>query len=192
MTSLRQDLLTAPNAITLGRIVLVYACIGGWLLGYQVVALSFGFFAGIGDYLDGWLARRLGQSSDLGATLDQLSDLIFESSAILFAVHLGAFSFWVGPVYLAREFVVTCSRSLAASRGLTIPSRIWGKVKTNFLHYAILVVFVALADVTPPSVDAILMPLAQFGLYAGLLLSWVSGGMYLAELVRLYDRPSES
>ena len=188
MSRLRRELYTIPNAITIGRIVLLAICVVLWFVGQQVAALALGFVAGVGDYLDGWLARRLGQSSDLGATLDQLSDLIFESCSILLAVYLGGFPFVVAPLYVIREWTVLSVRGLAVSRGWVIRSRFMGKLKTNFLHYAIWLIFIAMADVTPASVDAVLRPLALFGVYAGLLLSWASGTMYVAELVRLYDR----
>ena len=187
MGRLAQDLRTLPNAITIGRVFLIYACCAIWLSGYQVVALCVGFVAGIGDYLDGWLARRTGTANDLGGLLDQLSDLIFESFALLFGIYLDAFPAWTAPLYLLREFVVISARNLALSKGWTLRSRIWGKLKTNFLHYAIFVMFIALADVTPAAVDAFLEPLALFGIFAGLALSYLSGTLYLVELVRLYD-----
>lgn len=187
MGRLAQDLLTLPNAITTGRIVLIYACIGVWLLGHQVIALSFGFLAGIGDYLDGWLARRTGKANDIGGMLDQLSDLIFESTTILFGIYMGGFPVWVAPVYLLREWVILSARNLALAKGWTLRSGFVGKLKTNFLHYAVFVLFIGLADVCPPALAAFLRPLALFGVVAGLVLSYVSGGLYLAQLVRLYE-----
>jgi len=187
MGRLAQDLQTLPNVISIGRIFLIYACYALWLSGYQITALGCGFVAGIGDYLDGWLARRMGLASDLGGIVDQLSDLIVESSSILFAIYLEVLPAWVAPAYLVREFVVISARNLALSRGWTLRSRIWGKLKTNFLHYALFVMFIAMADFTPAALDAFLGPLALFGVFAGLGLSYLSGAFYVVELARLYD-----
>lgn len=187
--SFTRDLRTIPNIISLSRIVLIFIAVVFYLNHYYMTAVIMGLLAGLSDYADGILARRLNQVTYLGAILDQFSDLLLESVVIIFLMlyHTGE-----GPspfalvLYLTREFWVSTIRQFMASHQMEIESNIWGKVKTNFLGWSFLVYGVALFDLWP-ALEPYSLYLARFGFYAGLGFSYLSAWQYTRQFVAAYS-----
>jgi CDP-diacylglycerol---glycerol-3-phosphate 3-phosphatidyltransferase len=131
---LREELLNAPNMITLARIALVPVFL--YLLSYEnrrncfLAALIYAVCA-LSDWLDGWLARVSDKVTTLGKFLDPLSDKVIVLSALVMLVRLGRVAIWVVVVILAREFLISGLRALAASEGLVISASQGGKWKTS-------------------------------------------------------------
>lgn len=131
---LREELLNAPNLMTLGRI----ACIPVFLalLSYEnrrnsfLAALVFAA-AAISDWLDGWLARVSNKVTTLGKFLDPLVDKIIVLSALVMLVRLGRVPVWVVVIILARELLISGLRTIAMSEGLEIAASRGGKWKTS-------------------------------------------------------------
>lgn len=89
------------------------------------------------DWLDGYLARSRGEVTDFGKFMDPLADKILVAAALLALVELGALPSWVVLVILAREFIVSGVRMVAASEGVVIAASWYGKFKTVFQMIAI-------------------------------------------------------
>ncbi|HEX9604476.1 MAG TPA: CDP-diacylglycerol--glycerol-3-phosphate 3-phosphatidyltransferase [Myxococcales bacterium] len=131
---LREELLNAPNLMTLGRI----ACIPVFLalLSYEnrrnsfLAAMVFAA-AAISDWLDGWLARVSNKVTTLGKFLDPLADKIIVLSALVMLVRLGRVPVWVVVIILARELLISGLRTIAMSEGLVIAASRGGKWKTS-------------------------------------------------------------
>ncbi len=183
--TLRQQLLQPPNLISWGRVVLLGVCGGLWLGGWPRLTVAIGIVAGLGDYFDGYLARRMGLVSPLGAALDQWSDNIWEGGSLLAGMMIGIFPGWVIYPYFFREFSVQCVRTAARERGWSISSGIWGKVKTNFLHYGVLCGFLGVLDVFPPYVRSMWTMLGWMGVVGGLGFSYVSALGYVRRFLAL-------
>src|SRR6266571_2062907 len=122
VTRLGRDLRTIPNLISLSRIGFIYGAAALFLTGHPFIALVSGTLAGITDYFDGWLARKWGQVTELGAILDRLCDLIFESTWLLLAVWFHVLSPVFFFVYLLRELVVLSARLYLGEKGVALPS----------------------------------------------------------------------
>ena len=103
---LREELLNAPNLMTLARIALIPVFL--WLLAYEnrhnsfLAALVFSV-AAITDWVDGWLARVSNKVTQLGKFLDPLADKIIVLSALVMLLRLGRVPVWVVVVIIARE-----------------------------------------------------------------------------------------
>jgi CDP-diacylglycerol--glycerol-3-phosphate 3-phosphatidyltransferase len=182
-----KELGSAPNLISLSRIGLIYLSAALMLAGWSIAAVVVGLVAGITDYLDGWLARRLGQVSDLGAILDRLCDLVFESTWLVVALVLSDFSPIVLCLYLFREFVVVSARLWCSSHGVALPSTFVGKLKSNFLGYAAFFVYLSHARALA-SLREVVRFIGDVGLYGGLALSYWSACDYLRVFAQAYDR----
>jgi len=123
-------LATPANAITLARVlmlpVLVFLVLGS---GRSWQAFSLWFVLAISDVADGWLARRHGVTRS-GAFLDPLADKIIVLGAMTALVAKGIV--WWLPVSLiaAREVAISAYRSYVGRRGISVPARLSGKVKT--------------------------------------------------------------
>ena len=105
--------------------------------------LYFGLFiffvlASFTDYLDGHLARKNNQVTDLGKFLDPVADKLLVNSMIIFLIvpasyaHNGQmnFSLWCALLLIARDIVVDALRFIAAQKGVVIAANIFGKAKT--------------------------------------------------------------
>ncbi|WP_080797353.1 CDP-diacylglycerol--glycerol-3-phosphate 3-phosphatidyltransferase [Arabiibacter massiliensis] len=142
---------TPANIVTLVRIclvpVFVVALISPWpqWFGLPQVAddakslVAAGIFILISctDWLDGYLARSRNEVTDFGKFMDPLADKILVAAALLALVELGSLPSWVVLVILAREFIVSGVRMVAASEGVVIAASWYGKFKTVFQMVAI-------------------------------------------------------
>jgi CDP-diacylglycerol--glycerol-3-phosphate 3-phosphatidyltransferase len=142
-----------PNLLTLLRIalvpVLVLAFFAPWQWSYLACAGVFAL-ASITDWLDGYLARRLGQMSAFGAFLDPVADkLIVVSALVMMAGTHGNMWFSLAAVVIVgREIMISALREWMAEmqrRGLVAVSWV-GKVKTTLQMIAILVLLANPAD----------------------------------------------
>ena len=86
--------------------------------------------AAITDYLDGFLARRMGLVSVLGKLLDPLADKLIVMATLVIAAQLGHIPGWFVVLLLAREIGITGLRSIAGQEGLVIDVVQSGKFKT--------------------------------------------------------------
>ena len=148
-----------PNYLSLARIFLVPLLVvilltrlsENWL-GIERYSLAIGIFlaAALTDILDGHLARRRNQVSNLGALLDPIADKLLVSAALIALVEQHLAPAWAVVIILGREFAVTGLRSVAASEGLIIHAQKIGKVKMWAQCVAIVALMVAGANGNPP------------------------------------------
>lgn len=132
-------ILTIPNAVSTLRILavpiflwLLFArddpAAAGWLLG----AL------GATDWVDGWLARRLHQVSELGKVLDPIGDRLAIAAALVGGWITGALPWWIALALILRESAIALGALVAASRaGARLEVRLLGKAATMALYIAI-------------------------------------------------------
>src|ERR1051325_11644762 len=96
-----------PNALTLIRIFLVPVLVAVLLTKYDVkIAATIFLAASLTDLLDGYLARKRGQVTTLGALLDPVADKLLISSAFISLVQLQVVAAWAVAVLVGREFAV--------------------------------------------------------------------------------------
>jgi CDP-diacylglycerol--glycerol-3-phosphate 3-phosphatidyltransferase len=123
-----------PNSITLGRLVLtgvfIAAASAGGVAGHWIALVSF-VLAAASDFLDGWLARRLGMVTPIGKLMDPLADKILTGSAFVHLSVEGLCPAWVSILIIAREFLVTGLRQLAVEAGQVLAADHLGKWKTT-------------------------------------------------------------
>lgn len=128
-----------PNAITLSRLVLtgIFVAAVGFPgnPGYAIALVTFSVAAAT-DWLDGYLARRMGLVTPLGKLLDPLADKILVCAAFVFfsAQPAGGYHcpVWVTALIIAREFLVTGLRQIAVEAGRVLAADRLGKWKTTF------------------------------------------------------------
>ena len=133
------------NKLTMSRIMLVpffIMLLEFHLFWTSVFALIIFIIASVTDLIDGRIARSRNSVTTLGIFLDPLADKLLISSAfICFAVidylYVPA---WMVIAIIAREFIITGLRALAASKNVIIPADKSGKFKTTFQVIAIIVI----------------------------------------------------
>lgn len=130
-----------PNSLTVARIVVVPAMV--WILWttpgeWEAVAACVIFVAAmVTDIIDGWLARKWGLTSVIGAFLDPLADKLMVATTMIMLVHLGWLAPWIAALIICRELTITALRTVALSEGLALPADQLGKLKTAFQSSAL-------------------------------------------------------
>lgn len=110
------------NLITVGRVVLLFGAIAMlysenyWLIVVAGLIIAIVF---AGDGFDGWVARKRGSTSKLGAVLDIAGDRVVENALWVVVAHLGLVGVWAPLVVLTRSFTVDVMRSVALAEGKT-------------------------------------------------------------------------
>ena len=107
---------------------------------YLVAGLIFGA-ASYTDHLDGKLARKNGQITTFGKFMDPLADKVLVVSALICFVSLGLAPVWMVLLIVAREFMVTFIRLVAAESGMVLAANNWGKAKTVSQMTALIALF---------------------------------------------------
>jgi CDP-diacylglycerol--glycerol-3-phosphate 3-phosphatidyltransferase len=124
------------------------------------------------DWLDGYLARRLDQVTDLGKFLDPLVDKLLVLAPLLMLIELGQVPAWGVFLIVAREITISGWRVNPALQGGAVPgANLWGKAKTVVQIAAIALLIAPL----PPGWD---LP-AQILFWLAVALTLISGGIYL-------------
>ena len=125
-------MLNLPNSLTVLRIFLVPFLVVVLLTkfeGKEFLGAFIFLVAAATDFLDGYIARRRQQITNLGILLDPIADKLLISAALISLVEQGVAPAWMVVVIIGREFAVSGLRSVATQRGLVIPASIWGKFK---------------------------------------------------------------
>ncbi|MEC8812784.1 MAG: CDP-diacylglycerol--glycerol-3-phosphate 3-phosphatidyltransferase [Ketobacter sp.] len=136
--------MTVPNVLTLLRIALIPVFVGVFYLPYQWSALACAVIfavAGITDWVDGYLARKMEQSTKLGAFLDPVADKLMVAAALVLLVEAHATALLAIPaiVIISREITVSALREWMAELGkrASVAVSFVGKVKTTVQMIAI-------------------------------------------------------
>lgn len=180
------DLRTVPNIISLTRVVLIYTGIALWYEGYFGIGLGVGVLAGLSDYLDGYLARRLKLSTRIGGLLDQAADVLFMTGCIFVFVRDGTWPGILLFIVLFREIVVLNLRASAAEMSFSLPSIFLGKLASNFMFYALALMAAHRGELFPEPLHMAAGYLAHFGMTCGVAMSVITGIIYFRSYARQY------
>lgn len=136
--------LNLPNSLTLARIVMipVFGLVFFLPVGWAGFAAALVFaLAAVTDWLDGWLARRLQQTSAFGAFLDPVADKLMVAVALVALVAVNPSPLFALPaaVIIGREIAVSALREWMAELGkrATVAVSVIGKFKTGAQMVAI-------------------------------------------------------
>ena len=177
-----------PNTLTVMRIAAVPLMV--WVLwnppGIWMARLAMAIFvtAMITDIIDGYLARKWGLVSVIGAFLDPLADKLMVVTTLVMLVAHGWLPAWMVALLICRELTITALRTIAVSEGLVLAASTLGKFKTSFQSTALgfllwhhETVFLGLFPVDVHACGIVLM-------YFALFFSLVSGWSYLNSFFR--------
>ena len=176
--------LNLPNSLTLLRILLipVFVCFFSESSPDRALAAGLVFAcAAFTDFLDGYLARKSGQITNLGKLLDPVADKLLVASGLILLVQFQRVAVWLAIVMIARELVVTGARVVAAKEGFVVPADSLGKFKVIGQIGGILCLILQGVWVQSEG------PLAAIGtglLYIALFFSLFSGWRYLMQIFK--------
>jgi CDP-diacylglycerol--glycerol-3-phosphate 3-phosphatidyltransferase/cardiolipin synthase len=132
--------LNIPNILTWLRIVLIPLFVGvfyfekSWVSepNQNLVATIIFTAAAVTDWLDGWLARRLNQTSAFGAFLDPVADKLMVAAALIILVQLARVDAIIALIIIGREITISALREWMAQIGQakSVAVSLLGKIKT--------------------------------------------------------------
>lgn len=134
-----------PNQISMIRIflvpVLVFFYLADFITWNKFIAVIIFIVAALTDFIDGKLARKTGQVTDLGKFLDSIADKILVLAGLILIVADGTiyapYGAIIAIVILSREFMVSALRQVAAGKNLILAADKWGKYKAFLQDLAI-------------------------------------------------------
>lgn len=138
--SIHRANLNLPNLLSVFRILMVPLLVVVLLTkfeGKEWVGLGVFLLASLTDFLDGFIARRKKQITQLGKLLDPAADKLLTSAAFISLVELGLAPAWMVVVIIAREFAVSSLRSMAAAENVVLAAIPSAKLKTGLQIVAI-------------------------------------------------------
>jgi cardiolipin synthase len=178
--------LTIPNALSalrvLGAPLFLWLILGPERDGWALIVLM---LSGITDYADGWLARRLNQTSRLGQLLDPAADRLYILATLVGLTGRGIVPLWLTLALVARDVMLTACvpRLRKLGYGPALPVHYLGKAATFNLLYAF--PFLLLSDGSGPGMTNTQTLASVFGwAFAiwGSALYWWAGVLYVIQV----------
>ena len=136
------------NSATIGRVLLIPVVIYSYKLDTQfshLLAAILFTVASLTDWLDGYLARKLNQSSEFGAFLDPVADKLLVAVMMIMLVSVYPSLLLAAGVIIAREMLVSALREWMATKGMRdkVAVAFSGKFKTTVQMLAIIILLLA-------------------------------------------------
>jgi CDP-diacylglycerol--glycerol-3-phosphate 3-phosphatidyltransferase len=189
-------ILNLPNILTMTRIAAI-PLMAALLMSpsqpagfWAAVVFS---LASITDWLDGYLARRMGIVTIFGKFLDPIADKLIVMAALIMILPFGRVPAWMVLVILGREIIITGLRGIASSEGVVIQASDLGKFKTIFQLVAIIGLLLHydynwLFGIEHQWVHVNMHNVGMFFLWIATLLTVWSGVDYLARFIKIIAR----
>lgn len=195
-SSAAKPILNLPNILTMTRIASIP------LMAVLLLSPSqpSGFWAAVvfslaslTDWLDGYLARRMGIVTVFGKFLDPIADKLIVMAALIMILPFGRVPAWMVLVILGREIIITGLRGIASSEGIVIQASDLGKFKTIFQLVAIIGLLLHydynwFFGFEQPWLQVNMHNVGMFFLWIATLLTVWSGADYLARFIRIIAR----
>ncbi len=143
-----------PNKLTLLRVIMVPFFVLALLArpfgeASDWVALAIFVLASLTDLADGKIARKYNLITNFGKFMDPLADKLLVCSGMICLISLGRIPSWVVCIIVAREFVISGFRLIAAEQGNVIAASYWGKFKTVFQMIMVILMIANLEVLAP-------------------------------------------
>jgi cardiolipin synthase len=184
--SLSQELRSIPNLLSLLRLLLVPVFLWLLLSDYLVWALVVLALAGASDWLDGVIARKFNQITELGKVLDPAADRLYIFATLIGLTINGNIPLWLAVVIIARDVMLLLVYPMLASHGYgPLPVHFLGKAGTFALLYALPLLL--MADIWPDA-NFVVLPLAWAFAYWGIAMYWIAGFIYVKQVKKLLSK----
>lgn len=137
MPSSEDRIITVPNLLSASRLLAVPVFLWAIVSRQYALALILLVYAGVSDWADGKLARRLNQFSKLGETLDPLADRLYIGTTLIGLAIVGIIPWWLVLAVVARDVVMLLYLAWLRTRGIFgVPVHYVGKAATTMLLYS--------------------------------------------------------
>ena len=209
----KKSWLNAATAVTLCRFALIPVIVffyfsTSFIGAGKLIAMILFIVAALTDFIDGWIARKFNQITDLGKLLDPIADktltfvgflLVFSDVALIGVLYPIWFAFIVFFIATFRDFITNALRQFAALKNHVIAADIFAKIK-SFLQFigislAMFYAFYFIKDGVTPDIfyssEVMLRWATWVFLGASAILSVMSGISYITQYAKLVNHPKQ-
>jgi cardiolipin synthase len=180
---LNGEVVNIPNLLSFLRIALVPVFLWFLLDEFFIAAILILALAGLTDFLDGFIARKLNQTTKLGKLLDPVADRLYIFATLLALSATGYVPWWLAGLVILRDLLMLVSLPVLASVGYrSLPVHYLGKASTFALLYSFPLLLMGKIFT---EAAFIITPIAWAFALWGVVLYWWSGFVYLWQLVLL-------
>ena len=170
-----------PNKLTILRVIMIPFFVVFMLTGWggeasRWISLAIFVVASLTDLLDGHIARKHNLVTNFGKFMDPLADKLLVCSAMIALVGMNRLASWIAIIIIAREFIISGFRLVAADNGIVIAASYWGKFKTVFQMTAVILLIF--------NIPALSL-LTDIVLWIAVILTVVSLADYVAKNIRV-------
>lgn len=177
--------LTLPNVLSALRLASVPVFLFLFISGREEAAVILYGAGALTDFFDGFIARRLGQISELGKVLDPLADRVFIVALALALVVVGTLPWWLAALIIVRDLLMLALFPLLERSGLgRIPVNFAGKTATALLLIGLTWLALARTDFSWAPAESV----GLVFVLAGTVMYYVAAGMYALEARRRLGR----
>ena len=125
-----------PNKLTIARVIMIpffvfFLLINPESTALRIIADIIFIAASLTDMADGKIARKYNLVTNFGKFMDPLADKLLVCSAMICLIQTHQLAAWYVIIIIAREFIISGFRLIAAENGLVIAANIFGKIKTT-------------------------------------------------------------
>lgn len=195
--------MNTPNKITITRFILTIILIAIMVFPYNSCNINIPYLgntgfnvidlvgciifivASITDFVDGHLARKNNLVTDFGKFMDPLADKLLVCSALIALVDFDKVAAWIVIIIIAREFIISGFRLIAADNGVVIAASYWGKFKTTF---QMIMIILLILDLNYPFSGVVNMVVT----YIALILTVVSLIDYIVKNYKIFIEGSNN
>ena len=179
-----------PNKLTTFRVILipffVFFMLAPDMTGINnYIAVAIFIVASLTDLLDGKIARKYNLVTNFGKFMDPLADKLLVCSALIALVDFDKVAAWIVIIIIAREFIISGFRLIAADNGVVIAASYWGKFKTTF---QMIMIILLILDLNYPFSGVVNMVVT----YIALILTVVSLIDYIVKNYKIFIEGSNN
>ena len=183
-------IMNLPNKLTILRMImipvfLVVLYIPGLGMAGNIAAAAIFILASITDFLDGKIARKYNLVTNFGKFMDPLADKLLVCSALIALVDFDKVAALIVIIIIAREFIISGFRLIAADNGVVIAASYWGKFKTTF---QMIMIILLILDLNYPFSGVVNMVVT----YIALILTVVSLIDYIVKNYKIFIEGSNN
>lgn len=124
-----------PNKLTIARVIMIPFFLVFLMTDFfeaaRYVGLAIFIIASLTDMLDGKIARKYNLVTNFGKFMDPLADKLLVCSAMIAFTGMGIMPAWIVIIIIAREFIISGFRLIAAEKNVVIAAGMSGKIKTT-------------------------------------------------------------
>lgn len=184
-SALSNKALTIPNFISLMRILLITPFVVFFLDGEYLIAAAVIILSGLSDCIDGFIARKFNQESELGKILDPLADKLTLLAVGICLVVIEPYFLPIVIILVSKDILMLIGSTKVVKNGILVPKSKWyGKLGTVMFY--VTVTFIVFVEMLDSAENPIINLTKQTGMIISMIMLLLTAAMMIFALVKYY------